>query len=132
MLKRLISILCTACLGLLTGCGIHKIDIQQGNVVDESMLQQLHTGMSKRQVKFVLGTPLLEDPFHKDRWDYVYMYRKEGKTLDKRHLTLYFDGDALTKIVTVPENPQAWTKPAEMPDERSTSGPPEAGDHDAD
>ena len=131
MLKRLISILCVAGLGLSGGCGIHRVDVQQGNVVDEAMLKQLHTGMSRRQVKFVLGTPLLEDPFHANRWDYVYMYSKDGELVDKRHLTLYFKDDALDKIVTVPENPQAWAKPPEVPDERTPAGS-DSGDQDSD
>lgn len=132
MLKGLISILSAVALGLSAGCGVHRIDIQQGNVVDEAMINQIHTGMSKRQVKFVLGTPLLEDPFHASRWDYVYMFAKEGKTQDERRLTLYFKDDTLTKIVMVPKNPKAWTKPTDIPDARTPSEPSESGDSDSD
>lgn len=133
MLKHLISILSAAALALLAGCGVHKIDIQQGNVVDEAMLKQIHTGMSKRQVKFVLGTPMLEDPFHTDRWDYVYLFSKDGTTKDKRHLTLYFKDDTLDKIVKVPETPQAWTQPVDVPDARMPAESSEiGGDSDSD
>jgi outer membrane protein assembly factor BamE len=133
MLKPLISILCAACLGLLAGCGIHRVDVQQGNVVDEAMLKQLHTGMNRRQVKFVLGTPLLEDPFHANRWDYIYMYSKDGVLKDKRHLTLFFSDDKLAKIVTVPESPKAWEKSPDVPDEPPPAEPGESGgDSDSD
>jgi outer membrane protein assembly factor BamE len=135
MLKHLISIFSTAAVCLLPACAIHKLDIQQGNVVDEAMLKQLHTGMNKRQVKFVLGTPLLEDPFHEDRWDYVYMYTKNNKIQDKRHLTLFFTGDALTKYVTVPDDPRVWAKKPETSSDDSapeSSEPADGGDHDAD
>ncbi len=65
---------------LLAGCqlphlGVYKIDLQQGNVVDQTQLKELHLGMTPSQVRFVLGSPLLADPFHPDRWDYIYTYR---------------------------------------------------------
>jgi outer membrane protein assembly factor BamE len=71
----------------------YRIDIQQGNVVTQDMLDKLKPGMSPSQVRFVLGTPLLVDPFHKDRWDYVYMLIKDGKVVEKRHITVMFEND---------------------------------------
>lgn len=98
MLKHLITIF--AAVSLLTACAIvQKLSIQQGNVVDESMLKQLHPGMSKRQVLFVMGTPLLTDPFHKDRWDYEYYLSRDGKMVSHYRVTLYFnDQGTLSKI----------------------------------
>lgn len=117
MQRILISIFCAACLALTAGCAIQKLNIQQGNVVDEAMLKQIQPGMNKRQVRFVLGTPLLTDPFHPDRWDYVYMERRHNEIQARRHLTLYFSDDTLSKIVKVPENVQAWTAPVTAPEQ---------------
>lgn len=92
MLKRLISIFTAAILSLLSACAIvQKLDIQQGNVVDDTMLKQLHPGMSKRQVMFVMGTPLLRDPFHRNRWDYEYYLSKDAKVVSHYRVTLYFN-----------------------------------------
>ena len=62
---------------MLTGCSgrlftVHKIDVQQGNAVDPDKVAQLEVGMTKEQVKFLMGTPLIADPFHPERWDYVF------------------------------------------------------------
>jgi outer membrane protein assembly factor BamE len=84
----------------LSGClSVHKLDVQQGNVVTQEMLEQLKTGMTRSQVRFVLGTALIADPFHADRWDYVYYFRKgRGGAVEQRRLTLLFRGDALVRI----------------------------------
>lgn len=76
----------------------HHIEIQQGNVVTQEMLAKLKPGMSPSQVRFVMGTPLVVDPFHAERWDYVYSMRKGGETLEKRHITLVFDQGRLKGI----------------------------------
>jgi outer membrane protein assembly factor BamE len=77
----------------------YKIDIQQGNVVDQATLAKLQLGMTRAQVKFVMGTPLLTDIFHANRWDYIYIYRKDGKITEQHRAVLYFDGDKLDRIV---------------------------------
>jgi Small protein A (tmRNA-binding) len=66
--------------------------------VDQEMLAKLHPGMTRAQVKFVMGTPLVADVFHANRWDYIYMYRKDGKLAEERRAVLYFDGDKLDRI----------------------------------
>lgn len=76
----------------------YKMDIQQGNVVDSKMMMQLRPGMSKSQVRFIMGTPLLVDSFHANRWDYFYQMRKEGKIIEQRRVTLEFDGDSLAHV----------------------------------
>lgn len=82
---------------LLLSCA-YKPDVQQGNVFDEKQLSQLKVGMTQQQVIFVMGTPLLKDPFHKNRWDYIYTLTKNLENVEKRLLTLYFDKNILSKI----------------------------------
>ncbi len=86
---------------LVGACSLttYKIDIQQGNVVTQDMVAKLRQGMTRSQVKFVMGTPLVSDPFHTDRWDYFYEFIKAGKLKDKKRLTLVFDQDRLAKVL---------------------------------
>ena len=88
-------------LTLLAGCSSvprivneYKIDVQQGNVLSQEMVSQLRPGLSKDQVRFILGTPMLIDMFHSDRWDYVYRLQK-GKDLsvETRRFSVFFDGE---------------------------------------
>ncbi|NWG39669.1 MAG: outer membrane protein assembly factor BamE [Hydrogenophilaceae bacterium] len=76
----------------------HRIDVQQGNALEQEAIEKLKTGMTRSQVRFLLGTPLLVDPFHSNRWDYVYNYRSAGKLTEKKRLTLFFEGDVLARI----------------------------------
>ncbi|GAB4195790.1 MAG: hypothetical protein Tsb002_28580 [Wenzhouxiangellaceae bacterium] len=77
---------------------IHKQDILQGNVLDKDELEQVEEGMSKRQVLLVLGSPAVADPFHQDRWDYVYTLAPRGGKLIKKILTLRFEDDRLSSL----------------------------------
>ena len=74
---------------------LYKLDIQQGNVVEQEMLNKLEQGMDQDKVKFILGTPVLIDPFHTNRWEYIYSYSVNGAVRDQRHITLYFDENKL-------------------------------------
>lgn len=65
---------------------VHKIDIQQGNVVTQQMVAQLKLGMDKKKVRFVMGTPIIQDTFHSNRWDYVYTFHEGGGSDDERRL----------------------------------------------
>jgi outer membrane protein assembly factor BamE len=76
----------------------HKIDIQQGNVVTQEMVDKLRPGMTQSQVRFILGTPLVVDTFHKDRWDYVYRYEKSGSLVEHRRLIVVFENDKLARL----------------------------------
>jgi outer membrane protein assembly factor BamE len=87
--------LLSACSGIPT---VHKIDIQQGNVVTQEMVSRLKVGMTRSQVRFVMGTPLVTDAFHPDRWDYVYRYLKADKLIEQRHVTVVFSGDSLSGV----------------------------------
>lgn len=76
--------------------GVYKIDIQQGNIITQEMVDQLRPGMTKRQVIFVMGTPLVRDPFDQDRWDYVYSYQPGGGIRGQERITMFFENDLLT------------------------------------
>ena len=78
--------------------GAYRIDIQQGNLVTQDMVEKLKPGMSRSQVRFALGTPLVTDVFHDDRWDYIYRYEKGGKLVENRRIVAVFDGDKLVRI----------------------------------
>jgi outer membrane protein assembly factor BamE len=97
MQKILIIVLCTASL-LVSACSIHKVDVQQGNVITQEMREQIKEGASKRQVSFILGTPLLADPFHRDRWDYVYSLQTGKNKPEIQRMTLFFEDDKLIRI----------------------------------
>ena len=85
---------------LLAGCMLVplKIDIQQGNYIDQAMVSKLKPEMTRLQVRFVLGTPLIADPFHPYRWDYVYLTGKANDVRAQHHVTVVFDGDKLARV----------------------------------
>jgi|CXWL01.1.fsa_nt_gi outer membrane protein assembly factor BamE len=85
---------------LLTSCGLkpYKMDIHQGNFITAEMRAKLKLGMSKTQVRYVLGTPMVNDPFHDNRWDYVYRLEHGGKVTEQQRLTLNFSGSSLQSI----------------------------------
>lgn len=76
----------------------HRIEIQQGNIVDAEALADLRVGMTQRQVLFLLGSPVIRDPFNEGRWDYVYYVSLAGQPARARRLTLFFEGDTLARI----------------------------------
>ena len=96
----IISLLLTACsyVPSVPGFGVHKIDVQQGNYVTQDMVAKLKPGMTKSQVRFILGTPLIVDVFHTDRWDYVYSFQHQGKITEHRRMAVIFEGDSLKRI----------------------------------
>jgi len=77
--------------------GVYKLDINQGNFITQDMVEKLRVGQTRQQVRIVLGTPLLIDPFHADRWDYVYLYSRNRKIVDQRQFTVYFSEDKLAR-----------------------------------
>jgi outer membrane protein assembly factor BamE len=76
----------------------YRIDIQQGNYVTQEMVEKLKPGMTRSQVRFILGTPLVVDPFRTDRWDYVYLYKKRGALTEQRRIAVIFKDDGLARI----------------------------------
>lgn len=91
-------VLCTACGTALPTIKPYKLDVQQGNVVTSKMLLQLRPGMTKSQVRFIMGTPLLQDSFHGNRWDYVYQMRENGKIIEQRRVILEFENELLKSV----------------------------------
>jgi len=81
-----------------SGC-VYRANISQGNIVEEEDLDQVEVGMTRSQVRFLLGTPMIEDPFHQDRWDYVY-YVTIGRNdaSAKRWITVLFADDKVSEI----------------------------------
>ncbi|GMG87094.1 outer membrane protein assembly factor BamE [Biformimicrobium ophioploci] len=75
--------------------GVHRIDVQQGNIVTQEMVDQLKVGMTSRQVLFVLGTPLIQDTFNPDRWEYVYRYQSPRNEITQHRFTVFFEDDKL-------------------------------------
>lgn len=97
MIRRSLPTLLAA--ALLTACmPVYRMDIQQGNVVTQEMVSKLQKGMSREQVRFALGTPLIADPFHPDRWDYVYRFSRRGQLQEQRKLTVVFENDRLARL----------------------------------
>jgi len=82
----------------LTAC-VYRIDIQQGNLLDDDDISQVDLGMTRSQVQFLLGTPMVADSFHRDRWDYAYYFRR-GRSPDlvQRWVVVYFENDRVTRI----------------------------------
>jgi outer membrane protein assembly factor BamE len=93
-----IVLLLIAALALSSGC-VYRANIAQGNLIKEEDLAQLEIGMTKNQVRFLLGTPMIDDPFHADRWDYVY-YLKIGRrqAIAKRWVSVIFDDGTVAEI----------------------------------
>lgn len=77
---------------------VYKVDIKQGNIIDQDMIDQLRPNMTKRQVLYIMGSPMLNDYFHKQRWDYVYSTRENGDQKIQKRVTLFFNDDELVKI----------------------------------
>ena len=75
-----------------------KIDVRQGNYVSQDMVAQLKPGQTKDQVRFILGTPLIVDAFHADRWDYVYRFQPGQGKVEQRRLIVYFEDNRLVRV----------------------------------
>src|SRR5271163_2907193 len=85
--------------GLLASACVYRINIQQGNFLDQAAVDEVKPGMTRSQVRYLLGTPLADDPFTKERWDYIY-YLKKGRTrhVDSRRVTVYFEDDKVARL----------------------------------
>jgi outer membrane protein assembly factor BamE len=79
--------------------GVYQMEIQQGNFVSQEMMSQVKAGMTKDQVRFILGTPLVSDIFHADRWDYVFARKRvNSNELEQRHIVIFFEEGRLKRI----------------------------------
>ncbi|MGH8130975.1 MAG: outer membrane protein assembly factor BamE, partial [Steroidobacteraceae bacterium] len=94
------AVICAALFFALAGSGcVYRMDIQQGNLLDVEQVDQVEVGMTRSQVRFLLGTPMVIDSFNPDRWDYVYSLRRgHSRKVTKRHLVVWFEGDKVTRV----------------------------------
>ncbi len=103
-MRRFIPLLTLTTAIVLSGCShykfpwVYRIDVEQGSVVDEDKLAQVAIGMTQNQVRYLLGSPIIEDTFDASRWDYYYSYRSGKGNFDRSRITLYFDGNNLASI----------------------------------
>jgi outer membrane protein assembly factor BamE len=99
-LASVLAVIATAL--TLTACSFfapYRIDVRQGNYIDDAMLEQLKPGMTREQVRFALGSPLVADVFHSDRWDYVYRFRSgNGSKEEHRAISVFFVNDKLDRV----------------------------------
>jgi len=98
-MKKVRSILVTLAVSLTASACVYRINIQQGNFLDQKAVDQVKNGMTRSQVRYLLGTPMVADSFNKERWDYIY-YLKKGRSrhVDSRRVTVYFDGDKVANL----------------------------------
>lgn len=103
--------------------GVYKIPISQGNIITQDMIDQLEPGMTRRQVNFVMGTPLVRDPYDQDRWDYVFNYQPGGGVRGQERVTLYFENDRLNRFEGdfEPGEDSAWARVSAAQNEESSS-----------
>lgn len=99
MIKSLRPLLLALGASLLASGCVYRINIQQGNFLNQSAVDQIRPGMTRSQVRYLLGTPMVADSFDKERWDYIY-YLKKGSSshVDSRRVTVYFDGDKVERL----------------------------------
>jgi outer membrane protein assembly factor BamE len=84
---------------LATTACVFRIDVQQGNLLEDADVARIEVGMTRSQVQFVLGTPMIADSFHRDRWDYAYyLTRGRSKDVDRRWIVVYFENDRVSRI----------------------------------
>ena len=115
-MKRAVFLFAVAAPVALTGCetilsnlpGVYTIDIEQGNMIDQAMVDQLRPNMSKRQVLYIMGSPMLADTFHEQRWDYLYSDQPGGEARLQKRISLYFNGDNLAGV-------QGDFRPSQLP-----------------
>ena len=84
--------------GIADSSLVYRQDIRQGNFITQEMVSQLKPGLTREQVRYVLGTPLVTDPFHANRWDYIYRYDNGKGDTQQRNFSVYFDDNKLTRV----------------------------------
>jgi outer membrane protein assembly factor BamE len=111
MVRPMLAALAAGALALTQGC-LYRVNIQQGNYLEAKAVNQVAVGMTRSQVRFVLGTPMIADPFHAERWDYLYYY-KDGKTqkVERRLFVVYFSDEKVART----ERPMGEIKDPKLP-----------------
>jgi outer membrane protein assembly factor BamE len=107
-------------LGVLTP---YRVEVVQGNVVTKEQMARVQPGMTREQVRAALGSPLLTDPFHADRWDYIFTIRRQGAEPQRRSVVLTFNGERLA-TVDAPELPSEREFVAAIDPARRAGNPP--------
>ena len=101
LLKAALYLITGASLLTLNGCvRSYRVEIQQGNVISAEQIEKITPGTSRNEVRFILGTPLIEDPFHAERWDYFYsLDPAKGELVTKYRLSVWFENDQVLRTV---------------------------------
>lgn len=123
------SLILTGLLGFatLSGCtfpGVYKLNIQQGNIVTQDMLDQLKAGMTERQVVYLMGNPVARNPFSQEKWDYLYTLEQRDEVTKRYHVTLHFDDQQLFSHYTGALPAEAFSEDDQtndVPEEERTS-----------
>ena len=98
---------------------VHKVTVQQGNVITQRMVDELKPGLTRSQVAFIMGEPVFRNTFDDDRWDYLYLIEIPGVYKEQKRLTVFFDGDVMTHwdgdftptAITPPDVPETISNP---------------------
>jgi outer membrane protein assembly factor BamE len=98
-LSLLTSLTLVSCSTILNNLpGVYRLEIQQGNIIDQAMVDQLRPAMNKRQVLYIMGSPMLDNVFHKNRWDYIYSDQPSGEDSVQKQISLFFENDQIVGI----------------------------------
>ncbi len=93
------KLLAVAAACLIASACIYRVDIQQGNVLESDAVEQVEIGMTRSQVQFLLGTPMVADAFHQERWDYAYFLRRgRSREVERRWIVVYFEEDRVVRL----------------------------------
>ena len=131
ILMSLLMVVACARVGEFKLPGVYRVDIQQGNVIEQEMIDKLKPGMDKTRVKFIMGTPAIIDPFHSERWEYLYTFSEGGRRREQIHITLFFDeeeklayldGDVKSALRKPAEGIKQQSNTVDVPLEKSKKG----------
>ena len=118
---------------LASGGCVYRPNIQQGNLLEVEDVEKVETGMTRSQVRYLLGTPMLADPFDPQRWDYIYTFRRGRESkIDRSHFVVHFDGDKVSKVemLDVPDGANDPKRQQQPADSELTREPPPLPDID--
>lgn len=141
MLRKALQILGVLTLALFTACGgeyynplLYKLPILQGNVIERDQVDRLEIGMNKRQVRYLLGTPLVESSFEQDRWDYIFYFKNQRGQVIENSMSVFFDSQGLLARIAgerelgtnvdIPELPDPTTRGTQPEDPSLVPGQP--------
>jgi outer membrane protein assembly factor BamE len=101
---------------------VYKLTVQQGNIVTQDMIEELKVGMTKRQVAYVMGTPLIRSPYQQERWDYLYTLERRDKVVKSYQVTLFFKDELYTRLEgEVPQEKEPETQQEVLEDKKENN-----------